>query len=176
LRFLFIGRLLTDKGIREFAEAAARVRTRHPEVRFNVVGGLDSNPAAVSQAEVQHWVADNRLEWHGALPDVRGAIADNHVLILPSYREGTPRSVLEAMAMGRAVITTDAPGCRETIEAGRNGVLVPVRDVDALVLAVEALIANPGRVAIQGQAGRDLAVSKYDVHKVNAVMMAAMGL
>ena len=119
---------------------------------------------------------DERLSWHGALSDVRPSISDSHVLILPSYREGTPRSVLEAMAMGRAVITSDAPGCRETIEAGCNGKLVPVRDVGALVLAIESMIAAPDSVVRMGRAGRDLAVSKYDVHKVNAEMLSAMGL
>lgn len=176
LRFLFIGRLIVDKGIREFAEAAAQVHARHPETRFDVVGGLDSNPTALSEAEVQGWAADGHLHWHGSLPDVREPIADSHVLILPSYREGTPRSVLEAMAIGRAVITSDAPGCRETVDEGRTGILVPVRDVDALVAAIETMIADPESVVHMGQAGRDLALRKYDVHHVNSAMLAAMGL
>mgnify|MGYP003669282390 CR=1 FL=1 len=176
LRFLFVGRIIVDKGIREFAEAAKRIRARHPDVSFDVVGGLDSNPTALPEAEVQGWVSDGRLNWHGALPDVRPSIAQSHVLILPSYREGTPRSVLEAMAVGRAVITTDAPGCRETVEVGRNGLLVPVRDVDGLVAAIESMIAAPQTVIRMGQEGRDLAVTRYDVHQVNAAMLAAMGL
>lgn len=176
LRFLFIGRIVVDKGIREFAEAAKRVRARHPDICFYVVGGLDSNPTALPESAIQGWVTDGRLHWHGALTDVRPSIADCHVLVLPSYREGTPRSVLEAMAMGRAVITSDAPGCRETVEVGRNGVLVPVRDVDGLVSAIEAMIAAPETVMRMGQEGRDLAVTKYDVHQVNAAMLTAMGL
>lgn len=176
LRFLFIGRIIVDKGIQEFAEAAKRVRAHHPDVRFNIVGGLDSNPAALPEAEIQGWLDEGRLCWHGSLSDVRPSIADSHVLILPSYREGTPRSVLEAMAMGRAVITSDAPGCRETVDGGRNGVLVPVRDVDGLVSAIESMIATPDTVLRMGQAGRDLALSKYDVHKVNAEMLTAMDL
>jgi glycosyltransferase involved in cell wall biosynthesis len=98
------------------------------------------------------------------------------VYVLPSYREGTPRTVLEAMAMGRAVITTDAPGCRETVVDGDNGFLVPVKSVNALVAAMEKFIQEPDLARRMGQRGRALAEEKYDVHKVNAVMLREMGL
>jgi len=176
MRFLFIGRLIIDKGIREFAEAAKMVSARHPEVGFELVGWLDTNPTALREAEVNAWVRDGRLCWCGALDDVRSAIAGNHVLVLPSYREGTPRTVLEAMSMGRAVITTDVPGCRETVIEGENGTLVPVRDIEALVQAIERFIAAPDEVARMGQASRRIAESKYDIHLVNAAMIRAMGL
>ncbi|MOA07937.1 N,N'-diacetylbacillosaminyl-diphospho-undecaprenol alpha-1,3-N-acetylgalactosaminyltransferase [compost metagenome] len=107
---------------------------------------------------------------------MRPAIADCSVYVLPSYREGTPRTVLEAMAMGRAVITTDAPGCRETVSDGDNGFLVPVKAVSELVEAMLRLIKEPGLAARMGQRSRQIAEEKYDVHRVNAVMLEEMGL
>lgn len=176
LRFLLIARLLGDKGIREYVAAAARVRALHPEVEFHLVGGLDPNPDAIAETEVQNWQDAGDIVWHGALPDVRPAIAESHVYVLPSYREGTPRTVLEAMAMGRPVITTDAPGCRETVIDGDNGFLVPVKSIEALAEAMIKFINNPELISKMGQLSRQIAEEKYDVHKVNAVMLKAMGI
>lgn len=175
-RFLMIGRLLGDKGVREYARAARRIRAIHPQVRFGLAGWLDENPDAVSQQELDAWTADGTVEFLGRLQDVRPAIADCSVYVLPSYREGTPRTVLEAMAMGRAVITTDAPGCRATVRDGDNGLLVPVKSVDALVAAMSRFIENPGLAAKMGARARAIAVEKYDVHKVNEVMLREMGI
>jgi|TARA_R110000851_G_scaffold175556_1_gene321895 glycosyltransferase involved in cell wall biosynthesis len=176
LRFLLIARLLGDKGIREYAAAAAEIRTRHPDVEFHLVGGLDPNPDGISEKEVRRWHDSGDIVWQGALLDVRPSIADSHVYVLPSYREGTPRTVLEAMAMGRPVITTDAPGCRETVVDGENGYLVPVKSVDALVNAMLRFIEEPGMVATSGARARELVEERYDVRKVNEVMLRAMGL
>jgi glycosyltransferase involved in cell wall biosynthesis len=118
--FLMIARLLGDKGIREFAAAAARVKKRYPAVPVRLVGFLDQTPDSISQSELDAIIASG-VEFLGKMDDVRPAIAGCSVYVLPSYREGTPRSVLEAMAMGRAIITTDAPGCRETVVDGQNG-------------------------------------------------------
>ena len=123
MSFLFLGRLLYDKGIGEYVEAARAVKAIHPEARFRVVGWLDTNPECVSRADLDGWVASGTIEYLGARDDVRPHLREAHVLVLPSYREGTPRSVLEAMSMGRAVITTDAPGCRDTIVDGESGLL-----------------------------------------------------
>ena len=112
----------------------------------------------------------------GETDDVRPYLADAGVYVLPSYREGTPRSVLETMSMGRPVITTDAPGCRETVEDGVNGFLVPVRDAEALAGAMEKFIKNPELIAQMGAQSRKIAEDKYDVHKVNRVILSAMGL
>lgn len=174
--FLLIGRLLGDKGVREFAEAARQVKAMHPEVRFHAVGWIDSNPDAIAQSELDAWVADGTLEFLGKLDDVRPAIAACSVYVLPSYREGTPRTVLEAMAMGRPIITTDAPGCRETVIDGDNGFLVPVQSVDALVNAMLKFIEDPALAPRMGQRSRQIAEDKYDVHKVNAVMLREMGI
>ena len=113
--FLLIARLLGDKGVREYAQAAAMLKQRFPAVTFKLVGWIDDNPDAISQSELDAWVESEIIEFLGKLSDVRPAISESSVYVLPSYREGTPRTVLEAMAMGRPVITTDAPGCRETV-------------------------------------------------------------
>ncbi len=176
VRFLMIGRLLGDKGVREYAQAAQRVHSEHPRVRFGLVGWLDENPDAIGQPELEDWISQGAIEFHGRLDDVRPAIADCSVYVLPSYREGTPRTVLEAMAMGRAVITTDAPGCRGTVIHEDNGFLVPVKSVDALVEAMLRFIDSPGLAVRMGRRSRQLAVEKYDVHKVNDVMLREMGI
>jgi glycosyltransferase involved in cell wall biosynthesis len=174
--FLLIARLLGDKGVREYAQAAAMLKQRFPAVTFKLVGWIDDNPDAISQSELDAWVESEIIEFLGKLSDVRPAISESSVYVLPSYREGTPRTVLEAMAMGRPVITTDAPGCRETVVDGDNGFLVPVKDVPALADSMIRLIENPVKVKTMGIRSRQIAEEKYDVHKVNAVMLRKMGL
>lgn len=172
--FLLIARLLGDKGVREYAQAACKVKAKYPETCFRLVGWIDENPDAIDEQELNAWILSATIEYLGKLDDVRPAIENCSVYVLPSYREGTPRTVLEAMAMGRAIITTDAPGCRETVTEGDNGFLVPVQTVDALVTAMEKFIADPSLVARMGQRSREIAVEKYDVHKVNEVMLKEM--
>lgn len=174
--FLMIGRLLGDKGVREYAEAARRMRAAFPLARFQLVGWIDENPDAIAQSELDAWVASGTIEFLGKLADVRPAILACTVYVLPSYREGTPRTVLEAMAMGRPVITTDAPGCRETVIDGDNGFLVPVQSVDALEAAMRRFIEDPSLATRMGLRSRVIAETKYDVRKVNAVMLREMGI
>lgn len=174
--FLLIARLLGDKGVREYAEAAALVRRRHPTAVFSLVGWIDENPDAIAQHELDTWIREGILQFHGRLSDVRPAIAACSVYVLPSYREGTPRTVLEAMAMGRAIVTTDAPGCRETVVHGKNGYLVKVRSSTDLAKALERFIDTPGLIPHMGAASRRMAEQRYDVHKVNAVMLRGMGI
>lgn len=174
--FLLIARLLGDKGVREYAQAAQLVKAVYPEAVFRLVGWIDDNPDVITQRELDQWVDSGLLEFLGRLDDVRPAISDCSVYVLPSYREGTPRTVLEAMAMGRAVITTDAPGCRETVVDGDNGFLVPVKDVNALADAMIKMVATPGLAASMGERSRRIAEEKYDVHKVNAAMLEGMGI
>ncbi|WP_168389519.1 glycosyltransferase family 4 protein [Acinetobacter indicus] len=176
ISFLLIARLLGDKGVREYAEAAKIIKHKYPHVEFNLVGWIDENPSAIRQQELDQWVASNTLNYWGKLSDVRPAIAESSVYVLPSYREGTPRTVLEAMAMGRAIITTDAPGCRETVTDGDNGFLVEVKSVESLVKAMEKLILQPELIAKMGSRSREIALHKYDVYQVNAHMMQEMGL
>jgi len=174
--FLLIARLLGDKGVREYAQAAQKVKAKYPNVVFRLVGWIDDNPDAISQHELDEWVNSGTLEFLGKLADVRPAIADCNVYVLPSYREGTPRTVLEAMAMGRPVITTDAPGCRETVTDGDNGFLVPVQAVDELAAAMVRFIQKPELVGAMGQRARQVAEKKYDVHRVNEFMLGEMGV
>lgn len=176
VRFLIIARMIAAKGLREFVAAAERVRHQWPEAAFRIVGGQEDNPDAVPRAELDRWRSDGVVDWVGPLQDVRPEIAACHVYVLPSYREGTPRSVLEAMSMGRAVITTDAPGCRETVVPGDNGLLVPVAEVEPLVRAMLHFRDHPEEIARMGARGRVLAESRYDVRKVNAVILSNLSL
>jgi glycosyltransferase involved in cell wall biosynthesis len=172
--FLFIGRFLVDKGIREFLTAASIVNKKHSCCRFLLVGYIDDNPESITQQELEAWLSSTQISYLGKLSDVREAISQASVLVLPSYREGTPRSVLEAMAMGRAIITTDAPGCRETVKNKYNGLLIRPRSVDDLVDAMEYLIQNPGEVSKMGSMSLTRARIEFDVDKVNNHMISAM--
>jgi len=176
IQFLLIARLLGDKGIREYAAAAKIVRALRCDVKFNLVGGHDTNPDGIPLEEVKHWNENGDIIWHGALDDVRSAISNAHVYVLPSYREGTPRTVLEAMSMGRPIITTDAPGCRTTVHDGENGFVVPVHNVRALADAMQTFLDQPDLVKSMGASARSVAIDKYDVHKVNLCMISAIGL
>jgi len=174
--FLLIARLIRDKGIVEYAEAARLLKKRHPAVRFRLLGPYDPNPAAISPSAIEAWVREGTIEYLGETSDVRPYLAQASVYVLPSYREGTPRSVLEAMAMGRPIITTDVPGCRETVRQGINGFMVPARDPAALAAAMERFILEPALVEKMGLESRKIAEEKYDVREVNRVMLEAMGL
>lgn len=175
-QFLLIARLLGDKGVREYVKAAAVVRKEHPEVSFGLVGWIDENPDAIGEDELQRWIEAGDVQFYGRLDDVKPVISQCSVYVLPSYREGTPRTVLEAMAMGRPVITTDAPGCRETVIDGDNGFLVPVKAVDELVTAMLKFVEQPELIARMGRRSRQIAEEKYDVDKVNAHMLREMGI
>ncbi|WLT30181.1 glycosyltransferase family 4 protein [Geothrix sp. PMB-07] len=176
LTFLLVGRMTREKGIVEFVEAARRIKAKHPATRFHLLGGYDTNPSAISEAQIQAWVNEGVVQYLGTVKDVRPMLAEAQVMVLPSYGEGTPRSVLEAMAMGRAAVTTLAPGCKETVIDGQTGFLVPPKNIEALTEAMERFIADPGLATRMGIAARAYAEDKYDVDKVNAVIMKAMGL
>lgn len=176
LTFLLIARLLGDKGIREYVSAAENIKQDHPSIQFHLVGGLDPNPDGIAESEVIQWQKQGIINWQGELFDVKPAITNSHVYVLPSYREGTPRTVLEAMSMGRPIVTTDAPGCRETVVEGENGFKVSVRSVDALVAAMRRFIESPDLIEKMGEKSRQIAEEKYDVHKVNKVMLETMGI
>lgn len=175
-RFLLIARLLTAKGIREYAQAAMLIKGKYPQVVFDLVGWIDNNPDAIKQNELDEWVNNGLFNFLGKLSDVKPAIANSSVYVLPSYREGTPRTVLEAMAMGRAIITTDAPGCRETVKDGYNGFLVAVKDVGTLAEAMLKFIEQPELIGRMGKRSREMVEQKYDVHKVNYHMISEMGI
>ncbi len=169
LRFLLITRLINEKGVREYVEAARMVRTEHPEAEFRLVGPLDSNPSGITQQEVDQWKAQGHVTVVGPVSDVRHELSKCHVYVLPSYREGCPRTNLEAMAIGRALITTDVPGCRQTVTP-ENGILVPERDATALARACKQLIATPNRLVEMGDASRQLVADTFDLERINAMM------
>jgi glycosyltransferase involved in cell wall biosynthesis len=161
--------------VREYIAAAAQVRRSHPEVEFHLVGPYDSNPSSLTPAEVEAAVANQSVIYHGGTLDVRPHLRSCHVYVLPSYREGTPRSVLEALAVGRPVITTDAPGCRETVIDGETGYLVAPGQVEPLARAMVKLIEMELQaVAQMGLAARRLAQTRFDVLQVNAQVTAVL--
>ena len=174
-RFLMIARLLGNKGVREYGDAAAQLLHEGVQARFALAGFFDEGQDSVRPEELTEWQTAG-LEYLGPLDDVRPALAEASVYVLPSYREGTPRTVLEAMAMGRAVITADAPGCRETVRDGETGLLVPVRDADAVAAAMRRLAGDAELRAAMGAAGYRLCCDKYAVERVNAAMLTHLGL
>lgn len=173
---LMIARPLKDKGVREYAAAARIVKARHPDVAFRLLGIADGHPDAIPERDLQAWVQEGLIEHLGWLDDVRPAIAAATLFVLPSYREGTPRTTMEALAMARPVVTTDVPGCRETVVHGSNGYIVPARDVPALAEAIERFISNPEQALPMGQASRRLAELKYDVRAVDQLILETMQL
>ncbi len=182
VRFLFAGRLLREKGFLDYVEMARLVRQRYADrdVRFDVLGRLDPNPASFSAEDLARWRREGIVEYHGEVADIRPFLARSHVIVLPSYREGTPRAVLEAMSMGRAAIVTDVPGCREVVEATpggeQTGLLVPPRDPEALAAAAETLLTHPARLRAMAAAGRRRVLALYDARAVAAGMLDVMQL
>jgi glycosyltransferase involved in cell wall biosynthesis len=166
---LLAARLLADKGVLEFVQAARLLKLRGCSARFVLVGTVDpDNPTSFTDAEVAAWGNDGVMELWGHRADMPQVLAAALLVVLPSYREGLPKVLIEAAACGRAVVTTDVPGCRDAIDPGITGVLVPVRNVAALADAMETLINDPVRCAVMGGAGRALAEQAFDVRQVVA--------
>ena len=156
ITFILVARMLKDKGVYEFVNAARAMRQKDVSARFQLLGGRDdSNPNVIPAEDLKNWQQDGILEWLGEVEDVRPYLARADVVVLPSYyREGIPRSLLEAAAMGKPIITTDSIGCRETVDHHRTGLLVPARNVEELVCAMEWMINHPRQRHIMGKAGR----------------------
>lgn len=178
INFIFIARLLKEKGIYEFVNAAKIVKKIYPEARFTVLGSIDeSNLGALRQEQLEDLVSSGIITYPGHVDNVQAWIANSHIFVLPSYyREGVPRSTQEAMAIGRAVITTDVPGCRETVIDGVNGFLVPKWDYQALAQKMLYFIENPEQIEIMGLASHRLAQEKFDAIKVNTRLLKILGL
>lgn len=176
LTFLLIARLLRDKGVVEFAEAARQLRQTHPAFRFQLLGALDAdNRSAIPAALVKDWQEAGILTYLGTVADVRPAIMAADCVVLPSYREGMPRALLEAAAMARPVIATDVPGCRDAVEDGVTGFLFPARDPEALRLACLKIAAlSPQDRATMGRQGRDRVARLYDEALVIAAYRTAL--
>ena len=175
--FLFIGRLLKEKGIFDFIEAAKIVKQRYPNTKFTVLGSTDAdNPGALHPDQVQELVATGLIDYPGQVANVVDWIANSDVFVLPSYREGVPRSTQEAMAVGRSVITTDVPGCRETVVDGVNGFLVPKWNPEVLAEKMIYLIENPKKIAEMGVESYKIAQEKFDARKVNEQLQKILGV
>lgn len=175
--FLMIARLIKEKGIAEYFDAAAIIKERYPGVVFQLIAwSFDDNPSAIDSIMLEEMQVKRVVEVFEKTEDVRPFIGSASVYVLPSYREGTPRTVLEAMAMGRAIITTDAPGCRETVISGVNGYLIPPKDSKALANAMEQFIKDPRLIEMMGRESRKIAEEKYSVHEVNIIINRTMGI
>lgn len=174
IRFLLTTRFILAKGVMEYLKAAAEIKQKYPEVEFLLVGWFENKSESIQPAVIQDYIDRGVIQYLGKLNDVRPALEQCSVFVLPSYREGTPKTVLEAMATGRAIISTDVPGCRETVTEGENGFLVPARDIASLRCAIEKFIINPALITQMGQRSREIAYAKYDVNQVNKVIFTAM--
>ena len=171
--FLLVARLLEAKGIEEYARAAHELKARHPEARFLLLGPEEQGLGSISLEQIRQWQEQGGIEYLGETRDVRPYISAAHVMVLPSWREGTPTSIMEGMSMGRAVVT-DAPGCREVVREGYNGYLVPLRDPKALAAALESFIQRPDLMRSMGAAGRQMALNDFDAEKVAAHILEDM--
>lgn len=175
-RFLLIARLLRDKGVCEYVEAARVLRAEHPDAEFQLLGPIDTdNRSAIRRDELDRWIAHGTIDYLGSAEDVRPHIAAASAIVLPSYREGLPRSLLEGAAMARPLIATDVPGCRELVEPGVNGLLCDVRSADSLAGAMRALIETSFEErAKMGLASRKLVEERFSEQRVVEAYLHAL--
>ncbi|PCN59684.1 glycosyltransferase family 1 protein [Acinetobacter sp. YT-02] len=177
IQFLFIGRLLKEKGIHDFIAAAQIVKEKFPQTTFTVLGGIDeANLGALTQGELTQYIDQNVIDYPGHVENIAEWIKQSHVFVLPSYREGVPRSTQEAMAIGRPVITTDVPGCRDTVIDGVNGFLVPKWNPLALAEKMIYFIEHPEQVRMMGDQSHRIAIEKFDAEKVNQRLLEILGI
>ena len=175
--FVLIARMLKEKGIMEFLAAAKEIRNEFPLVGFKLIGPCENGPSAIEEEKIKKISQENNVDYLGRTSDVRPFLVEGSVFVLPTYyREGVPRIILEALATGRAIITTDMPGCRETVVNDENGFLIKPRSVDSLVDAMKKFINDQSLAVRMGKKSRKLAEEKFDVHRVNDVMLQQLGL
>ena len=169
IRVTMVSRLLWAKGVGEFVEAASAARTTYRDIVFTLVGAPDEdNPAAIPSEQVAAWASAGLIEWWGYREDIADVWARSHIAVLPSwYREGVPTALLEAAACGRAIVTTDTPGCREAVHHGENGLLVPARDARALADAIVTLAADPARRTSMGRVGRRRVEAEFAAARIH---------
>lgn len=178
ISFIFIARLIADKGIFEYIEAAKIVKNKYPNIKFTVIGGLDrENPHGLKEHELENLINEGIIEYPGFVKNVPDYIKNSAVFVLPSYyREGVPRSTQEAMAIGRPVITTDVPGCRETVIDGVNGFLIPKWNPEALAEKMIYFIESPDQINIMGAESYKIATERFDAQKVNQKLCYILGI
>lgn len=176
ISFILISRLLKAKGILEYLQAAQKVKKKHPEIVFKLVGPTDPNPTGIKLTDIQKYIDNNVIKYYGNQTDVRYFLRDSAVIVLPSYREGVPHTVLEAMSTGRAILTTDVAGCRETVVNEVNGFLVKPYSVEDLEEKMIWMIKNPEKVKEMGKKSLLIARERFEVKKVNHIIMNVMNL
>ena len=178
MKFIFIARLLAEKGIHDYIQAAKIVKNKYPNIKFTVLGAIDKEAlGALTESELEGFVASGIIEYPGHVNNVSEWIQNASVFVLPSYyREGVPRSTQEAMAIGRPIITTDVPGCRETVVNGVNGFLVPKWNPEALAEKMIYFIEHPDQIEKMGYESYKIAQDKFDAEKVNQRLMNILGL
>jgi len=188
--FLMIGRLLKTKGVEEYIDASRIIKKKYPKINIYLLGDIDSNPESISKEKTKEWIEEGIVSFSNWVEDVRPFLEKCSVYVLPSYREGLPRTVLEAMACGRPIITTNTAGCEETIilekdskiiginhaKKGKNGILIPVKSVKSLRDAMEYFIINSKEIPLMGRYSRESAVEKFDVKIINEKMKEYLGL
>lgn len=176
--FLLMARMLWDKGVGDFVNAAKVLKPGFPNTRFLLLGMVDTeNRSHVPRATLEEWTRNGNVEYLGEVDDVRPVVALADVVVLPSYyREGVPKSLLESLAMGKPIITTNMPGCRETVVNGVNGMLIPPRDGAALLEAIRCMITQPALRTQMGRESRKLAVERFDVRRVNAMILESLDI
>ena len=171
ITFLFVGRLLREKGVYEYIEAAKQIKKENKNARFMIVGNTDKNPGSIPLEEIEIWNRQGIIEWVKFARDVRPYLHESSVFVLPSYREGLSRSIQEAMAIGRPIITCDSVGCRETVEVGKNGYLVKVRDSSDLIKKMNIFIKNRDLIKKMGLQSRKMAEQRFDQNYINNVLL-----
>ena len=176
ITFFMLARVMYSKGIREYLEACKTVKAKHPEVRCMLLGACEQIQDSFSRADLQPYIDSGILEYFEETDTVADYYRQCSVFVLPSYREGTPRTVLETMSMARPIITTDAPGCRGTVIDGKTGFLVPVGDANAVAEKMLTFVEHPEMIPEMGAASAALCAEKFDVRKVNADMCKYLGI
>ena len=176
LSFLMVSRIIREKGVLDYCKAAKLVKAEHPQVRFVLLGGFDRSIGRLAPEDLAEYTDSGIVELPGEVKDPVGFYKNCSVYVLPSYyREGLPRTLLEAMACGCPVITTDWPGCREVVEEGSNGYLIPIKSPEILAERMKAFIEQPSLVKKMGDRSLELCLEKYEVSKVNRQMRDALG-
>ncbi|WP_430489232.1 glycosyltransferase family 4 protein [Rossellomorea marisflavi] len=177
ISFIMVTRLLKSKGVNEYLQAARIVKSQYPKVSIRLVGPLDPNPDGIKEEELRKYIDEGLVEYLGVRKDIHTLLGASSVFVLPSYyREGVPHSILEAMATGRAILTTDSPGCRETVKEGVNGYLLEAKNPNVLAEKMLWMIENPERVKTMGLESLRYAEEKFEVNKVNSSILSTMGI
>ena len=173
ITFILVARILREKGIYEYIEAIKKIKKSYSQVKFVIIGDLDSNPGAIPKGQMMSWVNEGLIEWPGFV-NPKEWLEKSSIFVLPSYREGVPRSSQEALALGLPIITTNVPGCKETVLSDCNGFLIPVRDSQALESAMLKFIKNPDLIRTMGQNSRKMAENLFDVREKTKTLVSIL--